>query len=117
MNIKRTLYKYLGAACISVTFLACKNLASVSKVANKTVPASYNNSTDSINSAKTQWKDFFRDPQLAALIDSALKKNQELNSVLQEIQIAKNEVRAKRGAFLPFMNAGLGANVENDAAE
>ena len=112
MNIKHTLYRYAGYACISVTLLACKNLATVSKTENKSIPASYNNSTDSINTAKTQWKEFFKDAQLADLIDSALKKNQELNIVLQEIQISKNEVRARRGAFLPFMNAGLGAGVD-----
>lgn len=112
MNTKRTLYKYIGIVCLSATFMACKNLAIVNKAENKAVPASYNNSTDSINTAKTQWKNFFKDPQLASLIDSALKKNQELNIVMQEIQIAKNEVRARRGAFLPFMNAGLGAGVE-----
>ena len=92
--------------------MACKNLAIVNKTESKSVPTSYNNSTDSINTAKTKWKEFFKDPDLAALIDSALKKNQELNIVLQEIQIAKNEVRARRGAFLPFMNAGLGAGVD-----
>ena len=112
MNIKHTLYRYAGYACISLTLLACKNLATVSKTENKSIPASYNNSTDSINTAKTQWKEFFKDAQLADLIDSALKKNQELNIVLQEIQISKNEVRARRGAFLPFMNAGLGAGVD-----
>jgi len=112
MSTKGILYRYASIACISITFLACKNLAIVNKTESKSVPASYTNSTDSINTAKTQWKDFFKDPQLASLIDSALKKNQELNIVLQEIQIAKNEVRARRGAFLPFMNAGLGAGVE-----
>ena len=112
MNTRAILYKYAGIACISLTFLACKNLAIVNKTENKSVPANYNNSTDSINTAKTKWKEFFKDPDLAALIDSALKKNQELNIVLQEIQIAKYEVRARRGAFLPFMNAGLGAGVD-----
>ncbi len=112
MNTKALLYRYAGIACISLTFLACKNLAIVNKTENKTVPSSYNTSTDSINIARTSWKEFFKDPELSALIDSALKKNQELNIVMQEIQIAKNEVRARRGAFLPFMNAGLGAGVD-----
>lgn len=112
MNTKALLYRYAGIACISLTFLACKNLAIVNKTENKSVPASYGTSTDSLNTAKTKWKDFFKDPELSALIDSALKKNQELNIVMQEIQVAKNEVRARRGAFLPFINAGLGAGVD-----
>jgi len=112
MSTKSLLYRYAGIACISLTFLACKNLAIVNKTENKSVPASYGTTTDSLNTAKTKWKEFFKDPELSALIDSALKKNQELNIVMQEIQIAKNEVRARRGAFLPFMNAGLGAGVD-----
>ena len=112
MNIKSLIYRYAGIASISLTVLACKNLAIVNKTENKSVPASYGTSTDSLNTAKTKWKDFFKDPQLCALIDSALKKNQELNIVMQEIQIAKNEVKARRGAFLPFMNAGLGIGAE-----
>lgn len=112
MSIKSLLYRYAGIACISLTFLACKNLAIVNKTENKNLPTSYGSSTDTVNTAKTKWKDFFKDPQLCALIDSALKKNQELNIVMQEIQIAKNEVKARRGAFLPFMNAGLGVGAE-----
>jgi NodT family efflux transporter outer membrane factor (OMF) lipoprotein len=112
MKTNRNIVQYIGIAFISVTFMACKNLAVISKTENKKVPTSYANATDSINSGKSKWKDFFKDADLAALIDSALKKNQELNIVLQEIQISKNEVRARRGAFLPFMNAGLGAGVE-----
>lgn len=112
MSIKSLLYRYAGIACISLTFLACKNLAIVNKTENKNLPTSYGSSTDTVNTAKTKWKDFFKDPQLCALIDSALKKNQELNIVMQEIQVAKNEVRARRGAFLPFINAGLGAGVD-----
>ncbi len=79
---------------------------------NKIVPASYNSSRDTINTAKTKWKDFFTDPNLNALIDSALQKNQELNIVLQEINIAKNEVRARKGLYLPFIGAGVGTGLE-----
>ncbi|MEI6523661.1 MAG: TolC family protein [Bacteroidota bacterium] len=92
--------------------MACKNLAIINKSENKSVPANFNNSSDSINTATIKWKEFFKDHNLSVLIDSALNKNQELNIVLQEVQIAKNEVRARRGAFLPFMNAGLGAGFE-----
>lgn len=74
MSIKSLLYRYAGIACISLTFLACKNLAIVNKTENKNLPTSYGSSTDTVNTAKTKWKDFFKDPQLCALIDSALKK-------------------------------------------
>lgn len=58
------------------------------------------------------WHDFFAEPELRTLIDTALKNNQELNISLQEIIIAKTEVQARQGEYLPKLNAGVGAGVE-----
>lgn len=112
MNNKKIIYKCAVMICIGLMFGACKNLAIVNRTENKTVPASYNNLKDSLNTATIKWKDYFKDPQLAALIDSALNKNQELNIVLQEIQISRNEIRMRKGAYLPAVGIGAGAGVE-----
>jgi NodT family efflux transporter outer membrane factor (OMF) lipoprotein len=85
-----------------LTYAACKIPAVVEKTANDTVPASYNNLHDTINTATVKWKNYFTDPYLDALIDTALKNNQELNITLQEIAIAGNEIRASKGEYLPF---------------
>jgi len=112
MRIKRIL-NCLGITLVILLYTACSTPNFGRKTESKTVSASYNNMQDSINNtAKTKWKDFFTDPNLTALIDSALKKNQELNIVLQEINIAKNEVRGRKGAYLPFVGVGVGAGVE-----
>jgi len=97
-------------------YTACK-LPSylVNRKENKTVPANYNGSQDSTNTASTKWKDFFTDPNLAALIDTALKNNQELNIVMQEINIAKNEVRGRKGSYLPYVGIGAGAGFDKSA--
>jgi outer membrane protein, multidrug efflux system len=79
---------------------------------NKTVPVSYATSQDSVNTAYMQWREFFKDPYLHALIDTALGNNQELNIMLQDIQIAQNEVRARKGQYLPFVNVGVQAGLE-----
>lgn len=76
------------------------------------VPQAYTSKKDSLNSAKTGWKEYFTDPFLSQLIDSALNRNQELNIVLQEINIAKNEIRARKGEYLPFLSIGAGGMVE-----
>ena len=108
----KIIYRSIAAACITLTFYACKNLAIVNRKENKTVPESYNHIKDSISTATTKWNDFFKEPQLRILIDSALKKNQELNITLQEINIARNEIRARKGAYLPVLGIGAGAGVE-----
>lgn len=76
------------------------------------MPPDYNGSRDTVNAAKTAWRDFFTDPDLRALIDTALKNNQELNIVLQEINMARNEARARKGAYLPSVGIVAGGGVE-----
>ncbi|HKC67606.1 MAG TPA: TolC family protein, partial [Bacteroidia bacterium] len=110
---RNKIFIYAGIICISLLYSACSTPNFGRKTENKTVPASFNNSRDSANNiAKTKWKDFFTDPNLVALIDTALKNNQELNIVLQEINIAKNEVRGRKGAYLPYVGVGVGAGIE-----
>ncbi|UZJ65060.1 TolC family protein [Sphingobacterium sp. KU25419] len=81
------------------------------------MPVAYNDSTttalkDSTNMVVTPWRDFFSDHYLSSLIDTALKNNQELMITLQEIEIAKSEVRFKQGQLLPTVDAKIGAGVE-----
>lgn len=111
-TIKKIIYKSAVIAGISVALSACKSLALTEKSEDKTVPASYQGSQDSTNTGQVRWKNFFKDPYLITLIDSALSNNQELNITLQEIEIARNEVRARKGEYLPF--AGVGARVGVD---
>ncbi|WP_324671292.1 TolC family protein [Hymenobacter sp. GOD-10R] len=110
--LKRRIYQYLGAACLSLSVGACKMPELVVKNENRTVPASYNNAPaqDTASTGRVQWKQFFTDPNLAALIDTALRNNQELNIAQQEIQIARNEVQIRKGEYLPFV--GLGAKAD-----
>jgi len=105
--------KWVGIAFISLTYTACSVPALVQRTENKTVPASYtNNSQDTTNTAKLPWQAFFTDPNLTALVDLGLQNNQELNITLQEIQIAQNEIRARKGEYLPFVGLRGGAGVE-----
>ena len=99
---------------IGVIVSACvpKSLVVVNKTENKAVPLGYKVSQDSTNTAKTVWKQYFTDPNLLGLIDTALRNNQELNITLQEIEIASNEIRARKGEYLPFVTLGGGAGVE-----
>ncbi|TGD82745.1 TolC family protein [Hymenobacter wooponensis] len=110
--LKRRIYQSLTAACLALTVAACKAPELVQRKENRTVPTSYGTASarDTASTATGQWKSFFTDPNLVALIDTALQRNQELNISLQEIQIARNEVQIRKGEYLPFV--GLGAKVE-----
>lgn len=113
--LKRRDYLYLALVFIFFNLLlGCKTPSNAVKTENKTVPGSYADSQDTTNSAKVNWRNYFSDENLIALIDTALKNNQELNITLQEIQIGKNEVRARKGEYLPFLGLKGGAGIEKD---
>jgi multidrug efflux system outer membrane protein len=54
----------------------------------------------------TPWKEFFTDPALAALIDTALVNNQDLRITLQQIAMAKSNVLYQEGQLMPTVTAG-----------
>lgn len=100
---------------MSFTFTACTTPALVERSANTAVPASFNNSQDTTNTAKVEWQDYFTDPYLTDLIETALQNNQELNITLQEIQVAQSEVRARKGEYLPSVGLRGGAGLDKVA--
>ncbi|MGV3504753.1 MAG: TolC family protein [Adhaeribacter sp.] len=109
---KRTIYQCLTVACLSVTVSACSIPAVVERSVKKNLPAQYAISSDTTNTGRVKWKQFFTDPYLTALIDTALSHNQELHITLQEIEIARSEVRARKGEYLPFVGIRGGAGLE-----
>jgi multidrug efflux system outer membrane protein len=110
--LKNRISNYVGICCIALLYTACVPFLT-RKNENKAVPSTYsNNSQDTTNSAKVRWKDFFTDPNLIVLIDSALKNNQALNIIMQDIVIANNQVRVRKGQYLPFVHLLGGAGLE-----
>ena len=72
-------------------------------------------STEQNSSAIVKWKEFFDDPNLLSLIDTAIANNKEINITMQRISIAENEIQKRRGDYLPFVNFGAGASGEKVA--
>ncbi len=105
--------KLLLVALINVgLFYSCVPTKDLKEV-NTNMPSKYvNQATDSTNSAQLRWKDFFKDENLTKLIDTALTNNQELRIMMQQIDVAQNEVKARKGEYLPFITYGAGAEVE-----
>lgn len=108
---KQKIYLGLGLAGL-FTVTSCNVPSLVQKTENKEVPLSYENSVDTLNSGKIQWKSFFTDPNLSSLIDTALARNQELQITLQEIEISRNEIRLKQANLLPTVGVRAGAGIE-----
>lgn len=104
--------KYLILLFCFVGLGACKVPVISGKEESKSVPKAYHQSQDTLNSTSIKWRTYFSDPNLHALIDTALHNNQELNITLQEIEMSKNEIMARKGEYLPFVNLGIGAGID-----
>jgi len=91
---------------------ACKAPQYAVKTRSQNLPQEFAQNADTNSLAKISWKDYFQDPNLTALIDTALQNNQEMSILEQEIAISQNEIRARRGEYLPSvtLNAGAGAD-------
>jgi len=101
---------YLSLICAAVA--SCSVPKSVQQTENKTIPVSFNNSSDTSRNTLVKWKDFFTDPNLVMLIDTAIAHNQELSITMQEIEIAKSEIRLKQAPLSPTVGGRVGAGVE-----
>ncbi|MBV6643338.1 MAG: TolC family protein [Cyclobacteriaceae bacterium] len=84
----------------------------VPKKSTASLPDGYGSKTDTANVAQQSWQDYFADPHLVALIDTAMKNNQELRIFSQELEIARNEVMERKGEYLPFVGLGAEAGLE-----
>ncbi len=107
-------HKFNVAVLSAATFvlMSCKSLKPVPKMDLKPMPVAYTSSTDSVNSAQVKWHEFFTDKDLVSLIDTALKNNLEVLSTWQNIEMARNNVKMRKGKLLPTVSAGAEAGVE-----
>ena len=96
-----------------ILLVSCKSLFNIKvRDENKETPTTYNQLKDTFNLATINWREYFADPSLTELIDTALLKNQELQIILQEIEISKNEIRVRKGEYLPFVSGGVGTGFD-----
>lgn len=108
---KSKFYKYLIPLGLCLVVVSCvPTFAPLA--ATKATPESFDKSVDTNTIAAISWRTYFKDPNLINLIDIALKNNQELQITLQEIEIAKNDIRVRKGAILPQVSVGAGAGIE-----
>lgn len=112
--VQKIITRSITALFLLSVLAGCKTLQEPIRSENKTMPLSFGGSKDSATVAQIKWREYFQDEILVALIDSALSKNQELNISLQEIEILRNEVRERKGEYLPNVGIVAAAGFEKE---
>jgi len=98
--------------CSSIIYSGCKAPSIVQDTKKLPSAPVYSSSQDTTNTATIQWRNFFTDNYLVSLIDTALKNNQDLLVTLQEIEVARNDIRVRQGQLSPTVSGSGGLGVE-----
>ena len=86
----------------------CRVAAPTGPVAAPGAPKTFTQTplTDTVSVGATPWRQFFQDPALAGLIDTALQQNLDLRMAVQRVEVFQAQYLARRGALLPTVMAG-----------
>lgn len=109
-----------AAALAAITFLAgCSLMPSYERPAAPTAaqwPATAQASASSANAAALTWQDYFTDPTLRQLIETALANNRDLRIAMLNIAQARAQLGIRRADQFPTLNAAMtGARTPNSS--
>jgi multidrug efflux system outer membrane protein len=93
-----------------IFFVSCKTKQLQTDTINNNLPKKYSDSVSNTSSSNLKWKEFYFDPNLVKLIDTALKNNFDLKIALQKIEMNRAALKTNKGIRLPELgvNAAIG---------
>ena len=106
-------YKILTITLAAVTLNSCGVYKNYERPAEITTEGIYGDaiSGDSIGMGDIQWRDFFTDPTLQALIETALEQNSNMRQADLRIQEMQNNLKAAQLAFFPSLAFAPSGNI------
>lgn len=111
--MKKKIYYPLVISFLAVTINGCAFLDTHVSVPEKAVPASFPNQDNATtNIADINWRQYFTDPLLVKLIDTAVANNLDLQIALQRIEVSRSSVKLANGALLPKVDLSIGGGVQ-----
>ncbi|KAA2239300.1 efflux transporter outer membrane subunit [Chitinophaga agrisoli] len=111
-----SIYKYAPALLLSAA-LGCRLPQPLVTPAGQSLPAAFGTDTafsdvDTSGIGNQPWQQFFKDPQLRALIDTALHNNYELMTAKEQVKISGAVLLAARRAWLPSLDINASAGID-----
>ncbi|WP_298741336.1 TolC family protein [uncultured Chitinophaga sp.] len=111
MNKRSLIYIYLPML-YALLMLGCRLHQPLVLPQPGKLPDTFNNSSDTTGIGSVPWQQFFKDPYLRDLIDSALRHNYELQSAGERVKISGAVLMAAKHAWLPAASINASAGVE-----
>ena len=76
------------------------------------LPSMFVDETDTTSMASMSWREFFPDQHLRAYIDTALTNNHSFLKAMEQVTMARSQMRLGKGAMLPEVMLGIGGGVQ-----
>lgn len=101
--------KYIYTLIAAIFLGGCKIKQNLPEHKPVNIPQQFGVKADTVSSKLATLHEFFADPALAALIDTALKNNFDLQIAIQNVELARAGVRFTQGIDRPDLSAALSA--------
>lgn len=103
--MKRNINKYIAVLVLITTLTACKVSKAV-ETPKDALPENFRNvsSQDTTSIADQSWKEFFTEPSLQKLIDSAIVRNNDLLIAQKNIEAAQWQLTQSKWGNVPKLN-------------
>lgn len=95
----------LGALILALLATGCAETSVLETAKLKKMPETFQGAKDTASIARVNWRNYFKDPALVSLIDTALNNNLDVLSAVQKIEIARANVKYSRGLAIPAVSA------------
>lgn len=95
------LYKKALVALLLLSLYGCKLMTPLPQKAPIETPRTFLERMDSASIGGMKVSEFFTDPNLVALIDTALQRNQDIAMAFQRIEMARADLWEREAALLP----------------
>ena len=76
------------------------------------LPEAFIEDTDTATMASLSWKEFFPDAYLVEYIDSALANNYSFLKTIENVSIARAQMKAGKGALFPEISLGIDGGIQ-----
>jgi multidrug efflux system outer membrane protein len=111
--MKNKIYYPLVISFLAVNINGCASLDTNVSIPEKAIPVSFPNQKDTTTTiADINWRQYFTDPLLVKLIDTAVANNLDLQMALQRIEVSRSSVKLANGALLPKVDLSIGGGVQ-----
>jgi NodT family efflux transporter outer membrane factor (OMF) lipoprotein len=101
----------LTCSVFLLILVACKAPKPITDDHILSLPEQFTNAGTAMDTTSLQWRTFFQDPLLVALIDSAFSNNLTLKSALQRIEMAGAGVMSSRQALNPTVEGTVASSL------